>query len=146
MTRRQYKTGTKWCLWRWSGADSGFISRLHILQTPFFAICLHIFHKPDPEPWLHDHPVSFLSFILRGSYVERRYRKGETRQRLVRWVNWIKGSPEDRHTITSCVPDTVSIAFMGPKTREWGYHTDKGWVYWRDYTHEKYRGDDLDAE
>ncbi len=134
--RRKYKTGTKWCFWRWSEADSEYITRLHVVKTPWFAICLHWLNKPDPEPFLHDHPVSFLSIILRGGYTEVKHRAFDNgRQWWERnWYNIIRAHPNDRHTIMSVKPGTLTLCFMGPKTREWGFHTDTdGWVYWRDY-------------
>src|SRR4249919_419993 len=70
---RMYKTGSKWALWRWSWAPDKFIVRLHLLKTPWFAICMHWINHADAEPFLHDHPVSFLSVILRGWYDEARY-------------------------------------------------------------------------
>lgn len=139
---REYKSGTRWCLWRWSFVDNKFITRLHIVKTPWFAVALHFIHKPDPEPWLHDHPVSFLSIILRGSYTEERLKQadyGISWPVKRKWFNYIKASPRDRHTITKCDPRTVTLCFMGPKTREWGYHIDKGWIHWKEYTHGKYR-------
>ncbi len=152
MQRRKYKSGSRWAFWRWSDVDNGFITRLHVIKTPWFAVCLHWIKKPDPEPWLHDHPVSFLSVILRGKYSEwrRKVRHYWNEVDLVyedstptrRWFNWVRATPDDRHTITACAPHTLTLCFMGPKVREWGYHTDKGWVHWRKYSHEKYRGAD----
>lgn len=137
---RTYKSGTRWCVWRWTDVDNEFIRRLHVLKTPWFAICLHWILKPDPEPFLHDHPVSFLSIILRGSYTEYRggyYRAGRFVNR--RWWNWFYASEGDAHRITDCDTNTLTLCFMGPKTREWGYHTPEGWVHWKDYSHAKYR-------
>lgn len=139
---REYKSGSRWALWRWSFVDNEFITRLHILKTPWFAIALHFIHKPDPEPWLHDHPVSFLSIILRGWYTEKRVTHWPSKvmfKRTHKWFNRIHAHPEDRHTITDCDPRTITLCFMGPKTREWGYHTDKGWIHWKEYAHAKYR-------
>ncbi len=131
--RRKYKSGTGWCFWRWTDVDSEYITRLHVLKTPWFAICLHWINKPDPEPFLHDHPVTFLSVILRGWYRENRNGKSVKH----RWFNWIKASPEDTHTITHVGPNTLTLCFMGPKTREWGFHTKPKagpiWVYWKSY-------------
>ncbi len=137
--KRRYKTGTAWCVWRWTDVASEYITRLHILKTPWFAICLHWIRKPDPEPYLHDHPVSFLSLILRGWYSEIRHKKsGRWSEWAVlhhRWFNFIRATRDDSHSIDTCDPRTVTLCFMGPKVREWGYHTDDGWVYWRDYFH-----------
>lgn len=124
---RKYKTGTNWCFWRWTEVDSEYIVRLHLVKTPWFAICLHWIKKPDPEPFVHDHPVSFLSLICRGWYYERRAWGIQFNQ----WWNFVRAT--DTHSITLCDPNTVTICFMGPKVREWGFHTPDGWVYWRDY-------------
>lgn len=135
---RKYRTGSRWALWRWSDVDSEFITRLHLVMTPWFAVCLHWIRKPDPEPYLHDHPVTFFSLILRGRYLEERERViwGDTDTLYLAkrvWWNFIRATPNDRHTIRACDPRTLTLAFMGPKVRNWGYHTPKGWVYWRDY-------------
>lgn len=128
--RRLYKSGTSWCFWRWSDVESRYITRLHLIKTPWFAICLHWLHKPDPEPYDHDHPVSFLSIILRGGYSE--FRNG--RLRWHRWFNYVRASVDDCHTIVYVKPHTLTLCLMGPKVREWGfYRPGLGWIYWKDY-------------
>lgn len=126
---RKYKSGMAWCFWRWTDVDSEYIVRLHVLKTPWFAICLHWFSKPDPEPFDHDHPVTFLSLILRGSYVEQR--NGERKHR--RWVNFVRADPNDQHTIVELHGNPLTLCFMGPKTREWGFHSPQGWIGWKAY-------------
>lgn len=135
---RKYKSGTGWCLWRWTDVESEYITRLHILKTPWFAVCLHWINKPDREPWMHDHPVSFVSLILHGGYTEERSvrRGGQCYYRWQvthRWYNLIDARPEDSHRISEVEPGTLTLCFMGPKTREWGFHTNEGWVGWKDY-------------
>jgi hypothetical protein len=127
--RRKYRSGTRWCVWRWTDVDSEYIVRLHLIKTPWFAVCLHWFHKPDPEPFDHDHPVSFLSFILRGGYTEQR--NGAVRRR--RWFNFVRASESDRHTIVALHGKPLTLCLMGPKTREWGFHRPSGWIGWKDY-------------
>jgi len=131
--KRLYKSGTNWCFWRWTITDSEYITRLHLLKTPWFAICLHWINKPDPEPYLHDHPVSFLSIILRGGYKEFRMINKNVTFPNHRWFNFVRARPEDRHTIIEVKPNTLTLALMGPKTREWGFHSEKGWIHWKDY-------------
>ncbi len=138
---RHYKSGSRWALWRWSIVDSDYIRRLHVFKTPWFALCVHFLRTPDPEPYLHDHPVTFLSLIVRGGYVENR--NGVSTRR--RWFNWVRANPNDRHTITHVDPGTVTVAFMGPKTREWGFHLPDsprpdGWVMWKPYYAAKRKG------
>lgn len=126
---RKYKSGTIWCFWRWTEVDSEYIVRLHLVKTPWFAICLHWINKADPEPYQHDHPVSFVSFILRGFYVEKRGSRIVGRA----FVNVLRANSKDQHTIIYARRGTLTLCFMGPKTREWGFHTDDGWVMWKDY-------------
>ena len=129
MSKRLYKSGSKWALWRWTHTPSGYITRLHLIKTPLFAICLHWIHDPDPEPDQHDHPVSFLSIVIRGGYTEQRdnwlyYRN---------WFNWIPATYTVTHKIVTVEPNTLTLCFMGPKTREWGYHTPLGWTWYKHY-------------
>lgn len=130
LQHRKYKSGTLWCVWRWTEVDSEYITRLHLIKTPWFALCLHWLNKPDPEPFNHDHPVTFLSIILRGGYTEQR--NGKLRSHY--WFNFIRASADDQHTIVAVRPHTLTLCFMGPKTREWGFHQPNGtWIYWKDY-------------
>lgn len=143
---RKYKSGTGWCFWRWTDVSSEYILRLHILKTPWFAVCLHWIQKPDEEPWLHDHPVSFLSIVLRGKYAEIRQNLGELspRIRVRTWFNFIRADKYERHRIIFTRTNTLTLCLMGPKTREWGFHTSRGWIGWKDYYAKKREGE-LDA-
>jgi len=134
------KTGTEWRLWRWHDIDSGLISRLYLLETPWFAICLNWLNKPDPEPYLHDHPASFLSIVLRGWYTEERSTPAErtwpdhpSRVRNRSWFNFIRAHALDRHRITYVAPSTLTPCFMGTNVRTWGFHRPGGWISGQDY-------------
>lgn len=124
---RLYKSGTGWCVWRWTFTPSNYITRLHLLKTPWFALMVHFINGPDPEPDMHDHPVTFLSIVLRGGYSELRPSGVFSRN----WVNFIRAT--DIHQILVVKPHTVTFCFVGPKVRDWGFHTPTGWVYWKDY-------------
>lgn len=128
---RKYKSGTSWCLWRWTDVRSEYITRLHLIKTPWFAICVHWLNHPDPEPDRHDHPVSFLSLILRGRYIELRGEPPFGDMVTRNWFNFVRAT--DTHQIVWVAPRTTTICLMGPKVREWGFHTPKGWVRWKDY-------------
>lgn len=132
---RLYKSGTEWCVWRWTLTPSGYITRLHLVKTPWFALMVHFINAPDPEPDMHDHPVTFLSLIVRGAYTELRNNVVAVRK----WWNFIRASPNDVHRILHVRPHTTTFCFVGPKVRDWGFHTPAGWVYWKDYN-VKYKG------
>lgn len=135
-TSREYKSGTNWCLWRWTQVDSDYILRLHLLKAPGFAICLHWINHPDPEPFLHDHPVSFLSIILRGWYGEITEERTYPYTHVHDWFNWVPA--HKRHTITQVSPGgALTLAFMGPKVQEWGFWIDGLKVFWKDYYRRK---------
>lgn len=138
---RKYKSGSKFAFWRWTETDTGYLTRLHLIMTPWFAICLHWINKPDPEPYLHDHPVSFLSIILRGWYREERWTsKKKLHITCNRWWNFVRASRNDRHTIVACAPKTLTLCLMGPKKREWGFYIGYDgdtWQYWKDYYAQK---------
>lgn len=141
--KRLYKSGTGWCAWRWTDVDSEYITRLHVIKTPWCALCLHWINSPDVEPWLHDHPVSFLSVVLRGGYAELRAWNGDVGHRVHKWFNFIRASKFDRHRIIFVRKGTVTLCFMGPKTREWGFHMPEGWVHWKDYYARLRGGEDV---
>ena len=141
---RKYKSGMSSCFWRWTDVDSEYILRLHIVKTPWFAVCLHWIRKPDAEPYLHDHPVSFLSIVLRGQYAELRASgDGDVGHRVHRWYNIIRARRTDRHRIIFTRSNTLTLCFMGPKTREWGFHMPEGWVGWKDYYARLKAGEDV---
>jgi hypothetical protein len=142
MRKREYKSGSNWAFWRWTFTPSNYITRLHIIKTPWWAIMIHWINGPDPEPDMHDHPVTFLSIILRGGYTEDvlmtenfgDFLGGWPVIRRInrRWFNFIRAG-KHVHSIQWVAPETVTLCFVGPKVREWGFHTKDGWVHWKEY-------------
>lgn len=129
--RREYKSGSSFALWRWKDVVQDgelYLRRLHLIQTPWFSIFVHWIPRPDRDEFLHDHPVTFLSIVLKGWYFEVR----ESSQRMVRWFNFVHAT--DAHRIIYVHPTgAITLVFSGPPQRVWGFHTYKGWVSWRDY-------------
>ena len=95
--------------------------RWRIIHTPWFGIYLHKWLKPDPRPTLHNHPWNFISFILKGNYMEI----GFTETRNFHWVKHIKRvnvvRRSDFHTITFVESGTISLMFVGRTHQDWGY-------------------------
>jgi hypothetical protein len=116
------------------------------VKTPWFAVCLHWIRKPDAEPYLHDHPVSFLSIILRGKYAELRKTGGRTEILVHRWFNFVRADRRDRHRIVFTRKNTLTLCLMGPKTREWGFHMPEGWLGWKAYYARLKAGEDMRRE
>lgn len=146
--RREYKSGSRWALWRWTRLcykGVPYMDRLHLVKTPWFSVMLHFFQGPDPHPDPHDHPVAFVSFVLRGWYREIRYGPVGTipyremrhpraipyQIASVRWLNFKR--PSGIHRIVAVKPGTVTLVVAGPVVRDWGYYTVNGWRHWRAY-------------
>ena len=149
LPRRTYKSGTgiQWCLWRWSDAQEPYLTRLFVFKTPWLALCLNNIKQADVG-YPHDHTSAFLSIFLTGWYTERRLikipidRQGRYGTELVaryfvikrRWWNYMRACDWDAHRILDVSPGGMwSICIMGPKVREWNYHTPDGLVHWADF-------------
>lgn len=148
---RRYRTGTRWGVWLWSEVvrrGVRYLTRLHLVKTPKASAYLHWIHEADPQPDPHDHPVTFLSIVLRGGYVEEntcgkgqpvmRPRGRRWWRREVRWFNFIRATHV--HRIVHVEPGTLTLCFAGPPVHEWGFHTLRfggwfagAWISWKDY-------------
>lgn len=93
-------------------------------------VYFHIQVADDPERPLHDHPWDNQSVILSGGYTEiyrtlngkpriRSPYKGVTIQRRATEAHRLELLPDSAYTMT--------LFTTGPKLREWGFWTDKGW-------------------
>jgi hypothetical protein len=94
-----------------------YLTRLRVVQTPWFAVYIHRFDNPDSRATFHDHPWPFVSLILRGGYIEVRPESGE---RTVRRVNIMRLT--DCHYIERLLREpTWSLMFVGRRRKKWGY-------------------------
>jgi len=100
--------------------ERNYLTRWRLIQTPLFGIYLHRMDGPDPRPTLHDHPWPFISFVLRGGYLERRIYGADAPDVLIDRIN--RKRTTDFHYITRLlrVP-TWTLMFVGRRQRVWGY-------------------------
>ena len=107
------------------------MERYLVLRCRWFNVYLHRFLRSDMDRHCHDHPWSFVSFILTQGYIEhtmsevKRQRPGSILLRPAEWLHWV----ELERPAWTCV-----VVF--PKRREWGFATEKGWTRWQDYESE----------
>lgn len=105
-------------------------------------VFLHLFHRGDAEPYLHDHPWPFTSIILWGGYWEytptppdevpgvgpqtgRWYGPGSILRRPAEWKHRVE-LPAGKRCWT--------LVFIGLKVRSWGFWCPvKGWIPWREH-------------
>ena len=91
-----------------------------------FNIFLHKFLKSDPDD-LHDHPWPFITIILYGGYWEHTVDGKKT------WwgagtFRYASADTLHRISIDPNYPDIWTLFIPGPKQREWGFKTEKGWI------------------
>jgi hypothetical protein len=144
------KPSPRWALWRWFDIvldGDLYLTRLNIVQTPWFSVKLHWIHRPDPDRDLHDHPWPFAAFVLRGGYEEYASKKpakdpvGD--RRTISWFN-SKGTTSG-HRISKVKPGTLTLIFSGPRKRKsWGFYVMPAWgsvkyMDWKEYE-EVYHG------
>lgn len=129
--------------WREPGVV--YLTRWHLLRTPWFGIYLHCIRRPDADRHLHDHPWSFVSIVLLGGYIEHLPRNWivtsdragmipENRLVQRRLFSIARRRASDAHRITHLLrKPTWTLVLIGKKTRSWGFHTERGWVRSVDY-------------
>jgi hypothetical protein len=115
--------------WRWKGFGyrsdliSGDYMRRWVLETPWFLIRLH--------------PFSFVSFILRGGYVEYTPSEptspwnltgGPPLSRVFKPGSVVKKKSTDLHYLKLLDGPAWTLVFTTPYHREWGFQTEEGWV------------------
>ena len=131
----------RWTLWRWYDIvldGDLYLTRLNIIQTPWFSVKLHWIHLPDPDRHLHNHPWPFVSFVLRGGYEELESKDPQCQPGIPRKINWFNyKNIITAHRITKVKPKTLTLIFSGPRhsNKEWGFYHDQTFEYanWRDY-------------
>ena len=102
------------------GTEAAYLERYSIVRTPRLAIYLHHFVDRDQDEELHNHPWRAFSFVLTGSYIERRLVAGlQLAERKVSWFNSIK--PELFHMITEAEPGTWTLMIRFRSSKEWGF-------------------------
>lgn len=104
-----------------------YMTRLQLLCFDNGAsLMINYFHRSDEDRELHDHPWNFKSLILWRGYNEHHpggiitTYPGMLIRRPAQW----------RHrVILKNNKPACTLVFTGPNLREWGFHTDKGWVH-----------------
>lgn len=133
--------------------DAPMLERFTLVRTPWGSLRLHHFVRGDDDRATHDHPWSYLTFVLAGGYVEIRpsrsvralvsigsalstsrlieatlerfrVRPGMLLYRPAWWIHRIELAPGR---------DAWTLIWMSKKSREWGFFTPTGWLHWRQY-------------
>lgn len=132
----------RWAVWErfvipcLDGTD--YLARLRILQTPWFGIYLHDIHKDDGDRAPHNHPWSFVSFVLRGSYTERLYpdplmRPEHYVEQTHRRLSAHRMGRVSAHRIVDASPGLKTLILCGPRQASWGFFVEGEYVDWAEY-------------
>lgn len=124
------------------GADGDpYLDRLRLIETPWFCVYLHKIHRPDREPDPHDHPWSFASLVLLGSYREQVWpdKRGAgmglgkyiTRVRRRGSVRFLSHS--SAHIIKEITGPLWTLVFVGRDRGSWGFWRAGKFVPWQEY-------------
>jgi hypothetical protein len=88
---------------------------------------------------LHDHPWSFISIILDGGYTEEvphltRGLPALSRNVRKRFSAKLRRATDlHRVRLHGNEEPIWSLMLVGSRLREWGYQTEDGWIYWKEY-------------
>lgn len=108
--------------------NSKYMVRYSIFSCKWFAIKIHNILLSD-HVCQHDHPWAFVTFLLKGGYVEHTPKGSKIYGRfrlLFRPAKYV-------HRLEIHQP-VWSLVITFRKTRVWGFVTPKGWVKWFNYT------------
>lgn len=89
---------------------------------------VHHYLRCDQED-MHCHPWWNASLVVAGSYDERTPDGIFTRLP----GDIIVRRPEQIHAIAAVKPGTITLFATAPKERDWGFHTDGGFVPWQEF-------------
>lgn len=142
MTRVAGKRSPRWAFMQRmtipceDGTD--YLTRLRIVQTPWFGVYLHDLMGPDKDD-PHDHPWDFYSFIVKGAYTETVHPAPAVDlsigkyTRTWRQFSWHRMDRYWAHRIWYVAPGTKSLIFVGKRSRTWGFYKDGEWIPWETY-------------
>ncbi len=107
-----------------------------LLATRSVQVYIHRFNGADWTTDPHDHPASFISIGLMGSYIESVYNEHGDKLYDREWrAPWIRRFPATHIHRTSAVgpKGAWTLCFAREYVRNWNFLVDRETVPWRDY-------------
>lgn len=110
-----------------SNDEKPYLIRYSIFSCKWFAIKIHKILISDDD-CLHDHPWAFITFILKGGYVEHTTKGSKVYGRFSLLYRHLY----HKHRLEIHQPAwTLVVTFK--KKKSWGFFTKNGWVEWFKY-------------
>lgn len=129
-----------------NGREEPYLIRWNLFECDWFSIKIHRILVSDDD-CMHDHPWNFVSFILKGGYVEESpripyyvfskdlsafVRNAETKKVLYGAGSILYRKARHIHRLDVFQPaTTLVISFR--KIRQWGFFTSQGFIHWFNY-------------
>jgi hypothetical protein len=117
--------------------DQVYLKRWWVLRTRWFIVRIHKIMMSDSDRDLHDHPWSFWSWILKGSYIEEIWDEDDQMKKIKLRPRWSLGfrnaTQLHRLTLENDDEPVWTIVVSGRSERDWGFQTDDGWLIWHEY-------------
>jgi hypothetical protein len=114
-----------------------YLVRLSLFELFGFALKLHVILRSDRDRELHDHPWTFVTWMICGGYWEYTPTNPQW-PALAQQRSWVKPGAlrvcraPYPHRLELINP-AVTLVLMFPKFREWGFYKSTGWVPWTAY-------------
>lgn len=121
-----------------------YLIRYTLFTCRWFSVKIHNILSSDYD-CMHDHLWAFITFILKGGYVEYMRPAGVADKIISRGGAFDRSKVYGRFSLLYRPANYVhrleihqpvwTFVITFKKTRQWGFYTKlKGWVHWRDYT------------
>ncbi|UTC29738.1 hypothetical protein BAJUN_01080 [Bajunvirus bajun] len=94
--------------------------RLSLIGLFGYSIRVHEWLGDDDREALHDHPHDFATLVLKGGYTD----VTDAGREVVRAGSFRFRAAEHRHAVLEVLPGTVTLLFVWPPRRRWGFWVD----------------------
>lgn len=116
-------------IWSCQADKGALFTRYYLLETRWFSVYIHCFHTSDEDRALHDHPWSFVSLLLSSGY----YEWTDQGRAWIPRFSLIYRPADWRHRVELKTPNTWTLVFRSPVSRDWGFWVEGKWMFWKDY-------------
>lgn len=109
---------------------TNYLQRWYVIpRNPILNIYLHRFLGDDPGRSPHDHPWWSVSVAICGTMHERTFTQGGKIRRIEAGMVILR-TPRHAHQlfVASSNPYPMTLFVTGPRIRNWGFWTPRGWV------------------
>ena len=115
-------------IWSCRSPRGPLLTRYYLIGSRRWAVYLHHLHTSDEDRALHDHPWSFVTWLVGGGYYEHTPAGRCWHRRFS--VLWRPA--EFRHRLELPRP-TWTLVLRFRRRREWGFWLPSGWMPWNAY-------------